>query len=49
VQVGTLLGQDVGKLAVLSLIALGSIAATLKLGFGVEWAHLLLDVLRDVK
>jgi hypothetical protein len=49
VQVGTLLGQDVGKLAVLSLIALGSIAATLKLGFGVEWAHLLLDALRDVK
>jgi hypothetical protein len=49
VQVGTLLGQDVGKLAVLSLIALGSIAATLKLGFGIEWAQLLLDVLRDVK
>lgn len=49
VQVGTLLGQDVGKLAVLSLIALGSIAATLKLGFGVEWAQLLLDTVRDVK
>ncbi|MEX5214865.1 MAG: hypothetical protein NW703_11935 [Nitrospiraceae bacterium] len=49
VQVGTLLGQDIGKLTVLSLIAIGSIAATLKLGFGVEWAYLLLDALRDVK
>lgn len=49
VQVGTLLGQDIGKLTVLSLIALGSIAATLKLGFGIEWAQLLLDTLRDVK
>lgn len=49
VQVGTLLGQDIGKLTVLSLIAIGSIAATLKLGFNVEWAQLLLDALRDVK
>ena len=49
VQVGTLLGQDLGKLTVLTLIALGSIAATVAAGFDYEWPRLFLDMIRDVK
>ena len=49
VQVGTLLGQDLGKLTVLTLIAAGSIAATVAAGFDYEWPQLLLDIIRDVK
>ncbi len=49
VQVGTLLGQDIGKLTVLALIALGSIGATLAAGFDSDWPRLLLDIIRDVK
>lgn len=49
VQVGTLLGQDIGKLTVLGLLAAGTLAATLATGFGAEWPSYLLDVIRDVK
>ncbi|GKS58797.1 hypothetical protein YTPLAS18_23240 [Nitrospira sp.] len=49
VQVGTLLGQDLGKLTVLTLIAWGSIAATVAAGFDYDWPRLFLDMIRDVK
>ncbi len=49
VQVGTLLGQDIGKLTVLGFIAAGSAAATLAVAVGADWPHYILDILRDVK
>ncbi len=49
VQVGTLLGQDIGKLAVLGLIGVGAMAATVAVAFGATWPQVLLDLLRDVK
>ncbi len=49
VQVGTLLGQDIGKLTVLGLLAAGSLAATWAIAFGAEWPSYLLDLIRDVK
>jgi hypothetical protein len=49
IQVGTLLGQDIGKLTVLALIAFGSFAATVATGFGGDWPQVLLDLIRDVK
>ncbi len=49
VQVGTLLGQDLGKLAVLTCIAGGVIVATFAAATGATWPHIILDLLRDVK
>ncbi|MFO0773801.1 MAG: DUF6754 domain-containing protein [Nitrospiraceae bacterium] len=49
VQVGTLLGQDLGKLTVLSCIALGVVLATVAVATGATWPQAILDLLRDVK
>lgn len=49
IQVGTLLGQDLGKLVVLTCIAGGVLVATVAVATGATWPQLILDLLRDVK
>jgi hypothetical protein len=49
VQVGTLLGQDIGKAVILVVILLGSMAATAGVVFGTDVSAYLLDFFRDMK
>jgi hypothetical protein len=49
VQIGTLRGQDIGKAIILSVIALGTIAATIGVVTHAEWPHLFLDLFKDLK
>ena len=49
VQIGTLLGQDIGKAVVLSAIGIGIVLATVGTVTGAQWPQLFLDLLRDLK
>lgn len=49
VQVGTLRGQDIGKVCVLSAIAVGTVLATIGTVTGAEWPQLVLDFFSDLK
>ncbi len=49
VQIGTLLGQDIGKAMILSAIAVGTVLATVGAVTGAQWTELVLDLFRDLK
>ena len=49
VQVGTLRGQDIGKIIIMTSIAVGTLLATVAVMFHAEWPALVLDLLRDLK
>lgn len=49
VQIGTLRGQDIGKAAILSVLAVGTIVATVGVVTGAQWPQLFLDLFRDLK
>lgn len=49
VQVGTLLGQDIGKGLILCILVAGTTLATLGALLGAQWPQLFLDVFKDVK
>jgi hypothetical protein len=49
VQIGTLLGQDIGKAVILSAIAVGTVLATVGAVTGAQWPELVLDLFRDLK
>jgi len=49
VQVGTLLGQDIGKGLILCILVAGTALATLGALLGAQWPQLFLDVFKDVK
>jgi hypothetical protein len=49
VQLGTLRGQDIGKAVILSVIAVGTVLATVGAVTGVQWPQFFLDLFRDLK
>lgn len=49
VQIGTLRGQDIGKAAILSVLAVGTILATVGVVTGAQWPQFFLDLFRDLK
>ncbi|MCG3778676.1 MAG: hypothetical protein JW388_1400 [Nitrospira sp.] len=49
VQVGTLLGQDIGKGLILCILAAGTVLAMLGVLLDAQWPQLFLDVFKDVK
>ncbi len=49
VQIGTLLGQDIGKAVILGAIAVGTVLATVGVVTGAQWPELVLDLFRDLK
>jgi hypothetical protein len=49
VQIGTLRGQDIGKAFILSVIAAGTLLATLGAVTQAEWPQLFLDLFKDLK
>ncbi len=49
VQIGTLRGQDIGKAAILSVLALGTVLATVGVVTGAQWPQFFLDLFRDLK
>ncbi len=49
VQIGTLRGQDVGKAIILSVLAVGTVLATIGLVTGAQWPQIFLDLFRDLK
>jgi hypothetical protein len=49
VQVGTLRGQDIGKIIIMTSIAAGTLLASLAVMFHAEWPALVLDLLKDLK
>jgi hypothetical protein len=49
VQVGTLRGQDIGKIIIMTSIVMGTLLATTAVMFHAEWAGLVLDLLKDLK
>lgn len=49
VQVGTLRGQDIGKAAILTAIAVGTVLATVGGVTGAQWPQVFLDLFRDLK
>lgn len=49
IQLGTLRGQDIGKAVILSVIAIGTVLATIGVATGAQWPQLFLDFFRDLK
>ena len=49
IQIGTLRGQDIGKAFILSVIAGGTVLATIGAVTGAQWPQLFLDLFRDLK
>ena len=49
IQIGTLRGQDIGKAFILSVMAVGTLLATLGVVTGAQWPQLFLDFFRDLK
>ncbi|WP_455378791.1 DUF6754 domain-containing protein [Petrachloros mirabilis] len=49
IQIGTLRGQDIGKAFILSVIAVGTVLATIGVVTGAQWPQLFLDLFRDLK
>ena len=49
VQIGTLLGQDIGKAVILGAIAVGTVLATVGAVTGAQWPEFALDLFRDLK
>lgn len=49
VQIGTLRGQDIGKAFILSVIALGTVLATIGAVTHAGWPQLFLDLFKDLK
>ena len=49
IQVGTLLGQDIGKALILCVLGVGTVLATLGVMLDAQWPKLFLDFFRDVK
>ncbi len=49
IQVGTLRGQDIGKAFILSVIAIGTLLATIGVLTESQWPQLFLDMFRDLK
>jgi len=49
VQVGTLRGQDIGKIIIITSILAGTLLATVAVMFHAEWPTLVLDLLKDLK
>ena len=49
IQVGTLRGQDLGKVVILGALTLGIILATTAVLFDLQWPDYLLDIFRDLK
>ena len=49
VQVGTLRGQDIGKIIIMTSIAAGTLLATVAVMFHAEWPAFVLDLLKDLK
>lgn len=49
VQIGTLRGQDIGKAVILSVLAVGTVLATVGVVTGAQWPQIFLDLFRDLK
>ena len=49
IQIGTLRGQDIGKAVILTVIAVGTVLATIGIATGTQWPQLFLDFFRDLK
>ena len=49
VQIGTLRGQDIGKAVILSMLAVGTVLATVGVVTGAQWPQIFLDLFRDLK
>ena len=49
VQIGTLRGQDFGKAVILTVMAMGTVLATIGAATGSQWPQLFLDFFRDLK
>jgi hypothetical protein len=49
VQIGTLRGQDIGKAFILSVIAIGTLLATVGVMTGAQWPQQFLDLFKDLK
>jgi len=49
IQIGTLRGQDIGKAVILTVIAVGTVLATIGIATGAQWPQLFLDFFRDLK
>ncbi len=49
IQIGTLRGQDFGKAFILTVIAVGTVLATIGVATGATWPQLFLDLFKDVK
>jgi hypothetical protein len=49
IQIGTLRGQDIGKAFILSMIAIGTVLATVGVVTGAQWPQLFLDLFKDLK
>ena len=49
VQIGTLRGQDIGKAVILSVLAVGTVLATIGVVTGAQWPQIFLDLFRDLK
>ena len=49
IQIGTLRGQDFGKAFILTVIAVGTVLATIGVITGAQWPQLFLDLFKDVK
>lgn len=49
VQIGTLRGQDIGKAVILSMLAVGTVLATIEVVISAHWPQIFLDLFRDLK
>lgn len=49
VQIGTLRGQDIGKAVILSMLAVGTVLATIEVVTSAHWPQIFLDLFRDLK
>ncbi|MBS0180791.1 MAG: hypothetical protein JSS39_00175 [Nitrospira sp.] len=49
VQIGTLRGQDIAKAVILSMLAVGTVLATVGVVTGAQWPQIVLDLFRDLK
>ncbi len=49
VQIGTLRGQDIAKAVILSVLAVGTVLATVGVITGTQWPQIVLDLFRDLK
>lgn len=49
VQIGTLRGQDIGKAVILTVLAVGTVLATIEVVTSAHWPQIFLDLFRDLK